>query len=51
MATPDRLDLLDDILARVRKAGADAADAVVVSSASLSVAHRLGKSEGIERAE
>jgi PmbA protein len=51
MATPDRLDLLHDILARVLKAGADAADAVVASSAAVSVAHRLGRSEGIERAE
>lgn len=48
---PDRLDLLDDMLARAKRAGADAADAVFVSSASLSVAQRMGRSEGIERSE
>ena len=51
-ATPtDPLALLDDLLTRARAAGADAADAVMFESASLSVSHRLGKSEGIERAE
>ncbi len=47
----DHLDMLDDLIARARKAGADAADAVAVSSTSLSVSHRLGKAEGVERAE
>lgn len=47
----DHLDMLDDLIARARKAGADAADAVAVSSTSLSIAHRLGKAEGVERAE
>ncbi len=45
------LDLLDDLISRARAAGADAADAVMFENASLSVSQRLGKSEGIERAE
>jgi len=45
------LPLLDDLIGRARKAGADAADAVLVESASISVAQRLGKPEKLERAE
>ena len=45
------LELLDDLLRRARKAGADAADAVFVQGASLSIAERLGKPEKLERAE
>jgi len=45
------VSLLDDLIARARKAGADAADAVLVDSAALSVAQRLGKPEKLERAE
>jgi PmbA protein len=45
------VSLLDDLIARARKAGADAADAVLVESAALSVAQRLGKPEKLERAE
>jgi len=47
----DHLDLLDDLLARARREGADTADAVAVAATAISVAHRLGKPEGIERAE
>lgn len=47
----DPLGLAADLVARARKAGADAADAVLFESASLNVAWRLGRSEGIERAE
>ena len=47
----DPLDLAADLVARARKAGAEAADAVLFESASLDVAWRLGRSEGIERAE
>ncbi|MFP6742868.1 MAG: metallopeptidase TldD-related protein [Alphaproteobacteria bacterium] len=47
----DPLALLDDLISRALKGGADGADGVVVESASLSVAQRLGASEGIERAE
>jgi PmbA protein len=42
---------LQDLVAAARKAGADAADALLVSSASLSVQRRLGKIEQLERAE
>jgi PmbA protein len=51
MAAPDRLTLLDDLIARARRAGADAADVVAVDSQALSVSHRMGRSENIERAE
>ncbi len=44
-------DLLDDLIARARKAGADAADALLVQSAGQSATRRLGKLEKIERAE
>lgn len=47
----DPLALLDDLLARAKAAGADAADAVMFENDSLSVSQRLGVSEGIERAE
>ncbi len=43
--------LLGDLLAAARKAGADAADALLVTSASLSVTRRLGETEHVERAE
>jgi PmbA protein len=45
------LDLVADLLARARKAGADAADALLVESAGSSVTRRLGKLEKVERAE
>ena len=45
------LELLETLLARARAAGADAADAVLAAGASLSVAHRLGRVEHLERAE
>jgi PmbA protein len=44
-------DLLADLLARARRAGADAADALLVESAGTSVTRRLGKLEKVERAE
>lgn len=43
--------LLADLIASARKAGADAADAIHVHSASLSLHRRLGKPEKLERAE
>src|SRR6059036_2589141 len=43
------LDLLDDLLRRARKAGAEAADAIFVEGAALSIAERLGKPEKLER--
>lgn len=50
-AADDPLNLLADLLAAARRAGADAADAVFFESAALSVAWRLGRSEKLERAE
>jgi PmbA protein len=48
---PEPLDLLADLIARARAAGADAADAVLVSGTSLSVQRRLGQTEHVERSE
>ena len=47
----DPLDLLADLIARARAAGADAADALLVSGTALSVQCRLGRTEHIERAD
>ncbi|MBO0709802.1 MAG: TldD/PmbA family protein [Acetobacteraceae bacterium] len=47
----DFANLLDDLIAHARKAGADAADAVVVSGTSVSVQRRLGETEYVERSE
>jgi PmbA protein len=47
----DALSLLSDLIARAKKAGADATDAVLVEGTSLSHAQRLGKVEKLERAE
>ncbi len=47
----DPLSLLHDLIAQARAAGADAADAVLISGASVSVQRRLGKTEHIERSE
>ncbi len=45
------LDLLTELLDRARGAGADAADAVLLSGTSLSIQRRLGRTEHLERAE
>ena len=45
------LDLLQDLIGRARRAGADAADAVFFEGTSLSHARRLGKTEKLERSE
>ena len=50
-AKTDALTLLGDLISRATKAGADAADAVLFESASLSHAQRLGKVEKLERSE
>ncbi len=44
-------NLLADLIARARAAGADAADAVLVGGTSLSVQIRLGKTEHLERSD
>lgn len=45
------LDLVADLVARAKAAGADAADALIVESAAVSLAQRLGKPDKLERAE
>ena len=47
----DRLTPLSDLIAAAKRAGADAADALLVASASLSVKRRLGEIEQLERSE
>ena len=47
----DDLNLLSDLIAKARKAGAEAADAVFAHGVSLSHAQRLGALERLERAE
>ncbi len=50
-ATDDSLSLLSDLVAKAKKAGADAADAVHFRSTGLSHAQRLGAPERLEREE
>jgi PmbA protein len=45
------VDLLQNLIARAQRAGADAADAVLFQGISLSHARRLGKTEKLERSE
>jgi PmbA protein len=45
------LDRLGELIAKARTAGADAADAMQVRSASLDASWRMGKNEGVERSE
>ena len=47
----DALDLLDDLVKRARRYGADAADAVLINGVSMSMAQRLGQREKLERSE
>jgi PmbA protein len=47
----ESLDLLADLIAKARAAGADAADALLMFGTSVGVQHRLGKTEHVERAE
>ena len=51
MTQPPETDLLADLLAAARRAGADEADAVYVAGTSLSVSQRLGAIEHVERSE
>lgn len=50
-AATDALSLLDDLLTRARRAGADAADALLARGVSQSVSQRLGTPEAVERSE
>ncbi len=45
------LDLLSQLIAKAKRAGADAADAVLFRSTSLGVSHRLGQPEDLDRSE
>ena len=45
------LDLLADLIGRANAAGADAADAILLSGTSLSVEQRLGRTEKLEQSE
>jgi PmbA protein len=49
--TANDIDLLQDVIGRAKRAGADAADAVLFEGISLSHARRLGKTEKLERSE
>ncbi|MDY0871544.1 TldD/PmbA family protein [Dongia rigui] len=51
MNSTDQLALLDTVLSKAKAAGADAADAVIGTSISLSLGERLGAKEKLERAE
>jgi PmbA protein len=51
MSETDAKSLLGDLIARARRSGADAADAVLFEGASISHAQRLGRIEKLERAE
>ena len=47
----EKLDFLSDLIRRAQRAGASSADALLVESRSLSVTHRLGATERVERSE
>jgi PmbA protein len=47
----DVLNLLQELVAKAKRAGADAADAVAFAGTSLSHTRRLGKTEKLERSE
>ncbi len=49
--SPDTLNVLDDLVAAARHAGADAAEAVAVDGKSLSVGWRMGALESLQRSE
>jgi len=51
MSLEHSLDILDDLLAGARKAGAESCDALMVEGASLAIAERLGRPEKLVRAE
>ncbi len=51
MDKDSQLDLLSSLIAEARKRGAVDADAVLFESAALTHSQRLGKTEGVERAE
>ncbi len=50
-ADAEPLELITDLMAKAKAAGADAADALYVESVSISHAQRLGEIEKLERSE
>jgi PmbA protein len=50
-ARDDALDILTALIAKAKRLGADAADAVLFEGASISHSRRLGKTEKLERSE
>ena len=51
MAKQNKEEILENLIQAARKAGADAADALLVEGVSAGVSYRLGKLEDVERAE
>ena len=51
MNDDDARSLLDDLIVKAKKRGANAADALVVNSTAISHAERLGQTERLERSE
>ncbi|HSM95784.1 MAG TPA: TldD/PmbA family protein [Rhizomicrobium sp.] len=51
MAKQNKEEILDSLIQAARRAGADAADALLVEGVSAGVSYRLGKLEDVERAE
>src|ERR1700684_2005850 len=49
--TAEAVNLLTDLVVAAKKAGGDAADAMLIDATALSVGYRLGKVESLERAE
>ena len=47
----NHLDRLEDLISKAKAAGADAVDAILISSTSLPVSRRLGNPEHLERSE
>jgi len=48
---PNKEEILESLIQAARKAGADAADALLVEGVAAGVSYRLGKLEDVERAE
>ena len=51
MSSDNLLNVLTNLIAQAKKAGADQADAIVADGTSVSVTSRLGKLEHLERSE
>jgi PmbA protein len=51
LAMTDRISLLESLIAKAKRLGAEAADGVVFDSVASSVSYRLGKLEEVERSE